>query len=75
NIERRIEDRNTKIKLYKVFWWVPTAITVILFILKEKDVLFGYFSFKLSNPTLDDFLCIVLSTARIINYIVINYVI
>ncbi|HCH0353321.1 TPA: hypothetical protein NKB36_004245 [Vibrio parahaemolyticus] len=75
NIERRIDDRNTKIKLYKVFCWVPTAITVILFIVKEKDVLFGYFSFKLSNPTLDDFLCIVLSTARIINYIVINYVI
>ncbi|WP_295033684.1 hypothetical protein [Shewanella sp.] len=67
NIQSRITDRNTKITYYKIFCWLPTIITVILFFIKEKSSIFSFFNVSLDNPTLDNFLCAATGVVKILH--------
>ena len=68
NIQQRVTDRNTKIRYYKFFCWLPTFITLILFFVKEKTEILNYFSLDLSisNPTIDNLYCIMTGVIRFV---------
>lgn len=67
NIKDRIDDRNTKIKLYKIFCWLPTAIAIALFSFKEREFFFDFFNFNSSNPMLNDAFCFDINMVRILH--------
>jgi hypothetical protein len=68
NIQNRISDRNTKIKYYKFFCWLPTFITLILLFIKENNAILTFFNVELliSNPTIDNFYCAVSGVIKIV---------
>jgi hypothetical protein len=68
NIQKRITDRNTKIGYYKVFCWLPTFITLILLLVKEREVFVNYLSVNLSisSPTIDHLYCAITGIIKVI---------
>ncbi|MCD9516619.1 hypothetical protein [Photobacterium carnosum] len=67
NIQSRITDRNTKIKYYQIFCWLPTIITLILLLVKESSNICGFFDINVGNATTDDFICIITGVVRILH--------
>lgn len=70
NIKSRVADRNTKIKYYKIFCWLPTIITITLLIIKEKSTIFSFFNVSLGNTTLDSFFCVAAGILKFLNLFV-----
>ncbi|WP_254103893.1 hypothetical protein [Aliivibrio fischeri] len=66
NISKRIADRNTKIRYYKVCCWLPTVITIVLLSIKEWDNILIVFNLTLANPTLDNIICTVTGFVKIV---------
>lgn len=70
NIKNRIADRNTKIKYYTIFCWLPTVITIFVFMIKEKFYILNFFNVEIGHPKLDDLVCIMSGILKIINSLI-----